>query len=162
MASVDAFLKLDGVKGESTDSKHKDEIEILSLSWGVHSSTNLGEGGGGGVGKGVFSDFAIQKKVDLSSPKLCLLGARGEHIAKGKISVRKAGGAAGQVDYQTYELEKIYVTGVNISGGSDGNFYETLTLAATKFKWEYKQQGDDGSLKGNMAVSVDRAANTAS
>src|SRR6478672_2555728 len=119
MASVDAFLKLDGIKGESTDKSHKDEIEILSLSWGVHSSTNLGEGGDGGVGKGVFSDFAIQKKVDLSSPKLCLLGARGEHIAKGKISVRKAGGAAGQVDYQTYELEKIYVTGVNISGGSD-------------------------------------------
>ncbi len=159
MASVDAFLKLDGIKGESTDKSHKDEIEIMSLSWGVHSSTNIGEGGGGGVGKGVFSDFAMQKKVDLASPKLALLAGRGEHIKSGKISIRKAGGAANQVDYQIYDLEKIYVTGVNISGGPDGQFYETLTLAATKFKWEYKQQGDDGSLKGSMACTIDRAAN---
>lgn len=161
MAGVDAFLKLDGVPGESTDSKHKGEIEILSFSWGCHSSSSIGQGGGGGVGKAVFSDFTFQKKVDISSPKLSLISARGDHIKTAKLSIRKAGGAAGQVDYQVYDLEKIYVTGVQISGGEGGLFYETLTLAPTKFKWEYKQQADDGSLSGNVAVTVDRAANTA-
>ena len=161
MAGVDAFLKLDGIKGESTDKSHKDEIEILSFSWGCHSSTRIGQGGGGGGGKATFSDFTFQKKVDISSPKLALIAARGDHTRSAKISVRKAGGAAGQVDYQVYDLEKIYVTGVQISGGDGGVFYETLTLSPTKFKWEYKQQGDDGSLTGNMAVTVDRAANTA-
>ena len=28
--AFDAFLKIDGIKGESTDSKHKDEINLLS------------------------------------------------------------------------------------------------------------------------------------
>ena len=31
----DVFLKVDGVEGESSDSKHKNEIEVLSFSWGV-------------------------------------------------------------------------------------------------------------------------------
>jgi hypothetical protein len=34
MAS-DIFAKIGDIKGESTDNKHKDEIEVLSFSWGV-------------------------------------------------------------------------------------------------------------------------------
>ena len=35
--AVDMFLKLDGIKGESKDYKHKDEIHIESFSWGMSS-----------------------------------------------------------------------------------------------------------------------------
>ena len=34
MAS-DIFAKIGDIKGESLDDKHKDEIEVLSCSWGV-------------------------------------------------------------------------------------------------------------------------------
>lgn len=34
-ASVDYFLKLDGITGESLDSSYKEQIEIQSFSWGV-------------------------------------------------------------------------------------------------------------------------------
>ena len=34
--AYDAFLKIDGIAGESTDDKHKDWIEILSFN---HSTT---------------------------------------------------------------------------------------------------------------------------
>jgi type VI secretion system (T6SS) effector Hcp len=34
MAS-DIFAKIGDIKGESSDSKHKDEIEVLSYSWGM-------------------------------------------------------------------------------------------------------------------------------
>ena len=34
MAAVDYFLKFDGIKGESADVKHKDEIDVESWSWG--------------------------------------------------------------------------------------------------------------------------------
>ncbi len=33
--AVDMFLKIDGIPGESTDSKHKDWIEVLSYSFGA-------------------------------------------------------------------------------------------------------------------------------
>ncbi|MGB7991069.1 MAG: type VI secretion system tube protein Hcp, partial [Candidatus Methylophosphatis roskildensis] len=32
--AVDFFLKIDGIEGESADSKHKKEIDVLSWSWG--------------------------------------------------------------------------------------------------------------------------------
>jgi len=32
--AVDFFLKIDGIKGESMDSTHKDEIDLQSWSWG--------------------------------------------------------------------------------------------------------------------------------
>ena len=47
--AVDMFLKLDGIKGESKDSKHSGEIEILAWSWGLSNSGSFGSGGGGGT-----------------------------------------------------------------------------------------------------------------
>ena len=35
MAS-DIFAKIRGYQRESLDSKHKDEVEVLSFSWGRH------------------------------------------------------------------------------------------------------------------------------
>ena len=34
MASVDYYLKIDGIEGEAEDSKHAKEIELMSWSWG--------------------------------------------------------------------------------------------------------------------------------
>jgi type VI secretion system secreted protein Hcp len=33
---IDAYLQIDGIKGESTDDKHKDWIEVSHVNWGVH------------------------------------------------------------------------------------------------------------------------------
>ncbi len=35
MAQVDYFLKIEGIEGESEDSKHKKDVEVLSFSWGA-------------------------------------------------------------------------------------------------------------------------------
>lgn len=50
-AAVDAFLKIDGIPGESTEPAHKDWIEIYSFRWGVSSlQTAAAHGSGGGAG----------------------------------------------------------------------------------------------------------------
>ena len=43
----DIFAKIGDIKGESTDDKHKDEIEVLSYSWGVANTPPTGPGGAG-------------------------------------------------------------------------------------------------------------------
>ena len=48
--AVDMFLKMDGIKGESVDDKHKDEIDVLSWSWGMSQSGSAHMGGGAGAG----------------------------------------------------------------------------------------------------------------
>jgi len=56
---ADMFLKIDGIEGESTDSKHKNEIELQSFSWGATQPGSAGHGGGAGVGKVQVHDFSF-------------------------------------------------------------------------------------------------------
>lgn len=43
--AVDYVLKIDGIEAESTDDKHKEEIELESFSWGVNQTVR-GPGAG--------------------------------------------------------------------------------------------------------------------
>ena len=70
MAAVDYFLKIDGIPGESTDSKHKNEIDIESWAWGQTNSGSHAYGGGGGAGKVAMQDFNFTMKVNKASPEL--------------------------------------------------------------------------------------------
>jgi len=49
--AVDMFLKLDPIKGESADQKHKNEIDVLSWSWGLNQTGSQHHSAGGGAGK---------------------------------------------------------------------------------------------------------------
>ena len=42
--AYDAFLKIDGIEGESNDKTHKGEIELSSFSWGVSNAGCRGVG----------------------------------------------------------------------------------------------------------------------
>ena len=58
--STDYLLELGGVQGESQDDKHKNQIEILSYSWGATQSSS-GYGGGHGTGKVNVHDISMSK-----------------------------------------------------------------------------------------------------
>jgi type VI secretion system secreted protein Hcp len=63
--AADIFAKIGDIKGESLDAKHKDEVEVLSWSWGVAQSGSIS--GGGGQGKASFNDFHFTHLIDKSS-----------------------------------------------------------------------------------------------
>src|ERR1051326_5587030 len=92
MAAVDYFLTLDGIDGESADAKHKNEIDILSWSWGEEQTGHGHIATGSGAGKVAMQDFHFVMHVNKASPKLMLACASGQHIKKGELTVRKAGG----------------------------------------------------------------------
>src|SRR5580700_1794284 len=96
MAS-DIFAKLGDIKGESLDDKHKDEIEVLSFSWGVNNAGSMASGSGGGEGKSSFSDISFTHNYDKASPILFQACANGTHIKDATITHRKAG--KGQQEY---------------------------------------------------------------
>src|SRR6202047_1477667 len=114
MALFDAFLKLDGIKGESADAKHKGEIDIMSFSLEVAQTGTQASGGGGGAGKVHFQDIHFTKKVDASSPLLFLNCANGSHIKEANFVVRKAGGE--QLEYMKIKLTDVLVSSVSPSG----------------------------------------------
>lgn len=90
MAAVDYFLKIDGIPGESTDSKHKGEIELLSFSWGA--SNNAQVSAGNRAGRVSFQDFEFSKVVDKATPQIFLKCVSGVHISSATLSARKSSG----------------------------------------------------------------------
>ncbi len=158
MATVDAFLKLENIKGESSDSKHKEEIEIESWSWGMSQSGTTHSGTGGGAGKASVNDISIVKKVDKSSPILIKSCIQGVHIPKGTLTVRKAGGS--QLEYYKIDLEDILISGVQCSGhpGSP-TLSESVSLNFRKFKIIYTPQDAKGAAGAGVEYAYDIAAN---
>ena len=92
--AIDAFLKIDGIDGESTDQAHQAWIEVLSWSWGVSQPGQRMTTGTGLVntGKPSFQVFTIGKRIDKASPKLFLGCATGKHIASASLDVAKVNG----------------------------------------------------------------------
>ena len=158
-ASADYFLKIDGVDGESSDDKHKDQIEILSWSWGASNTSSMGAGGGGGAGKVSMQDFHFTHSVDKSSPKLFMALATGEHYKQVTLSVRKAGGD--QQDYLTFTFSDVLVTSLNASAGmGDPVPTEQVSLNFSKIEMAYKPQSADGTRSIPITASWDLKTNT--
>lgn len=53
----DIFLKINGIDGESQDSSHKNEIEVLAWDWSIEQQSTMHAGSGGGAGKATVSDL---------------------------------------------------------------------------------------------------------
>jgi type VI secretion system secreted protein Hcp len=143
--AVDIFLKIDGIKGESQDSKHKDEIDVLSYSFGASQSGTMAYGGGGGAGKVSFQDISFTHRVDKSSPVLFLHCANGAHIKEATLTNRKAG--KDQQEYLVFKLSDILVSTVQHSDSAGGDLpVESVSLNYSKIEMEYKEQKSDGTL----------------
>jgi type VI secretion system secreted protein Hcp len=155
--AADYFLKLDPkVEGESTDSKHKGEIELESWGFGISNPSSMLAGGGGGSGKAVPSDFMITKKNDKSTPRLMQAVAMGDHFKTAVITIRKAGGT--QQEYMTYTLNDVFVSSYQTGGAGNGTLpMETVSLNYAKIVAEYKEQKTDGTLGGAVKLGYDFA-----
>lgn len=159
MAKVDYFLKIDGIEGESYDSKHKGEIDLQSWSWGATQAGTMASGGGGGAGKVHMQDFHFTMLVNKSTPKLILACASGQHIPKAVLTCRKAG--TDQQEFFLFTFSDVLVSGYK-TGGSDGSEIiptEQISLNYTKMEVEYKEQKADGTLAGPVKAGWDLKLN---
>ena len=142
--AVDIFLKLEGIKGEAQDEKHKEEIDVLAWSWGMHQSGTVHMGSGAGSGKVSVQDISLTKYIDKASATLVQHCATGKHISKGKLVVRKAGD--NPLEYVTIDFDDLIVTNVSTGGsGGEDRLTENVTLNFRQFKYIYKAQNKDGS-----------------
>jgi type VI secretion system secreted protein Hcp len=141
-AAFDAFLKIDGVEGESTDDQHKGEIVIEAWSFGATQTLAAG-GGARATGKSCLSEFRLVKLVDKASPALLSATMTGVHLPTATISVRKAGDS--KQDYLIIKMSDVLVTSVQHSGGGYVPM-ESLSLNFAQVKLTYHQQKPDGSL----------------
>ena len=153
------FARIGTIKGESQDARHKNEIEVLSWTWGLSQSGTMAQGGGGGAGKASFQDLNFIHHVDMASPLLMRACATGEHTRDATITVRKSG--EGAQEYLVIKMTDVLVTSVSTSvSGEGGDAVEAIALAFAKVDLEYKPQKPDGSLAAGIHFKYDLKANT--
>src|SRR5262249_19925190 len=109
--AFDAFLKIEGIDGESQDKDHPGEIVIDSFSWGVTNTGAAGGGGGGGGGKAVGQDFHFSAPISKASPNLMLACATGKHIPSATLTFRKSG-----FEFQKIRLADVLVSSYETTG----------------------------------------------
>ena len=146
--AFDAFLKIEGVDGESTDDAHSDWIEILSYNHGVSQPISSASATGGRTGgRADFQDFSVVKTSDKATPDLNLFCCNGKHIPKVELELCLA--TEDKHTFMKYTLEDVIVSSISIGGGGgEDRPTESVTFCYGKFKWEYTpidQTGKAGS-----------------
>lgn len=141
-ASVEMFLKIDGIEGKSTTEGHEGEIEVESWQWGL---TNKVKHRGGSVesGKITIQDLNFVMDFEKASPKLMQACADRKHISEVVLTLRKGNT---DVDYLTVTLTDVIISSyqIGIDAQSDTFPTEELSLNFNKIKYEYIQQDKGG------------------
>jgi len=153
VSASDMFLKLSGVKGESQDSKHRDEIEILSWSWGM--STGDAKVKHGTIAPKCIQDLQLTKLTDSASPQLIMNGVLGTAAKEGTLTMRKAGKE--QQEFLIIKMQDVLVSSYQTGGsaGSEANLTDAVTLSFSSISGQYNTQKADGSLGSPVLFQID-------
>src|SRR6476660_6686660 len=156
--AVDMFIKIDTVDGESKDSKHKEEIDVLAWSWGMSNSGSAHTGGGAGAGKVNVQDLSFTKYIDKSSPSLMYACCSGKHYPDATLVVRKAGDTP--VEYVKIKMTDLIVTSISTGGsGGEDRLTENVTLNFAKVNVDYVPQDAKGGAGTAVPMGWDIAQN---
>jgi type VI secretion system secreted protein Hcp len=150
--AMDLFLKIDDVKGEADDAKHKGDIELLSWTWGLTRAAMPG----GSSGKANVQEVRFTKVVDKSTPNLIKLCCSGSQIKQAVLVVRTAGSRP--LEYLKVTLEDAivssYTTGA--TGPADDMPTDSFSLTFSRVKMEYtpRSSGEPAVIAGwNIAAN---------
>jgi type VI secretion system secreted protein Hcp len=135
------FLKIDGIRGESVDAKHKHEITIRGFNWAAKQSA--GRTGTKMHAKASFSDLVFYKYIDRSSPVLFRLCTTGQKIRRAVFYARKAGGKP--VEYLKIILDDVSVQSINLIPDEAAIFVEKIALRVSRFRYAYTPKRSDGT-----------------
>lgn len=156
--AVDMFMKIADIKGESVDDKHKEEIDVLSWSWGLSQSGSAHMGGGAGAGKVNVHDLSLTKYIDKSSPDLYLSCCNGKHLANATLTVRKAG--ENPLEYLIVTMEDVIISSIQPGGsGGEDRLMESVTLNFARVKVDYAEQTAKGGAGAKPKMGWDIAKN---
>lgn len=154
--AFDAYLKIDGIPGESTDANHKDWFEILSFSHMLSQrpSGSASAKGGASAERCDHHPFTIVKYLDKATPKLAEACCEGRHLKEVLLTLNRAGGSE-KVEYMRFKLSEAMITSVRPGGtanGAESQPLEEISFNYGKIEWTYTQQKrGDGTGGGKVA-----------
>ena len=161
--AFDAFLKIEGIPGESRDTEHPDWIEVLGFSHGMtQGATGHGRTAGDRpVGRCEHQDFTIVKAVDKATPLLARDLCTCRVVKEVKLELCRAGG--NKEKYLEYTLTNVIVSSIRPSktpGYAGGLPVEEVAFGYRKITWTYFQvDAKTGKPKGTLEHQYDLTDN---
>ena len=159
METIDYFLKIDGILGESQDTKHKGEIEVGTWSWGETAAMPTAPGTGASAGKVTLQPLTFTSRISKASPLLMMACASGQHIKNAVLTVRRGGKA--QAEFLTITLGDVLVSSFQTaSGGEDGSpLVDSISLNFSTIRVEYRETKPDGTVGTPVIFAWDAKRN---
>ncbi|MFN3792594.1 Hcp family type VI secretion system effector [Massilia sp.] len=156
----DAYLQIDSIKGESTDQKHKDWIEVSNVTYAVHQPRGdvVSTSGGHTTGRADLYPISFSKLADLSSPVLLQTCAVGKTLSKAVFQFLRADSNGNPIPYFRIELENLLIASITPDSGEAGIITERVQLSYAKIKWNYIRQSIRGGAQGNTSGGWDCSA----
>lgn len=154
--ATDYFLKLEGIQGESQDEKHKDEIQIMSWSWGGSNVSSVAGTGGSGAGKVSLSDLNVMINFDKSSPKFFKTVCAGTHIPSGTLTAIKAGSDG--KPYLKVDFKELFVTSLQMSASGEIPTV-SVSFSYNEIKLDYSTQNEQGNVTSTGPVTYNTKTN---
>jgi type VI secretion system secreted protein Hcp len=174
-----AYIKFEGIDGESQDTGHEGWSEIISFSQGISvpgAGTTTTTRRRGDV---IFGDVVVIKQVDKSSPKLAEYMTKGTLLTKVEIHLTgPSEGSPCQGTFYVCELKNAHITSYVVSGSnplahaliapapevttpSSGPFIvqavdapmEEISINFEEIKVTYTECDSSGKAKGNVEYS---------
>jgi type VI secretion system secreted protein Hcp len=158
---IDAYLKIEGINGESEDEKHKQWIEVSNVMYAVNQprAETLSTAGGHTSGRAELYPITFNKLADIASPVLLQTCAAGKTIPKATFEFMRADGDGKPIPYFKIELENLMIANITPDSGGGGIISERVHLAYAKIRWSYTKQSIRGGAQGNTSGGWDCSAN---
>lgn len=157
VGSVEYFLKLDGIEGESTVAAHQKEIDIMSYDWAEVQSRQTGSGMA--TGRVQMKDFHFVMKANKASPKLFLAVANGQHIKEAIMTISRNDGENGLQDFMKWKLTDVLVSSYQTAGNDNNIPIDEFNLSFAKIEVSYWPVNADGNLIDPVIASWDLRTN---
>lgn len=160
--AFDAFIKIDGIEGESTDDRHPGWIEIIAFRSGHSMPISKRTSGTQAATLGMvdFDTFTFSKLIDKSSPLPMSACAAGTHIDEIAVELCRAG--TDKVRFMAYKLKSSLISSVLTSSGDPKNGFpvELVKIDFGKIECCYTRQNRrGGGASGHIAAAWDLQRN---
>ncbi|MDB5415893.1 MAG: hypothetical protein JWR10_4228 [Rubritepida sp.] len=151
------FLKYGEIKGETTQTVHKDWIEVESFQFGVGRGISIGVGGGSKreASAPSVSEITMSKTMDISSPLIFKESLGGKAVTV-KIELTQTDNSGKHVAFQKYILSDTLISGYSLSSGG-ARPSESISLSFAKIDSEYMNIDDKFAAKTTGHVIFDIA-----
>jgi type VI protein secretion system component Hcp len=151
--TIQAYLKIDTIDGDSTSSQHSRQIELIDFNWTEAMPLNWNSRSGTATQWGEFGFTALYGSA---SPKLFLACAQQCNIRTAVLYVQKTLGNGQTKDFITWSFQNVVVGSYSTSlRSSDGQVVDEFSIYFGKATVKYCPINADGSLGAPVEASYD-------